>query len=192
MFSENVGSGMAFLRKLRMDFISAALSGIHVYSTPLLQGFDDVCGNEEAWLGAGTVSRVFLSSVVSIATAGGVVSLLSEAVSVTTPDVGVSDDTTDVELASCVADKVPADEVASGPAVAAVLLLELAVELSAGNTVVGSTKGTSARHWETSSSSLSSILFQPPRLWKADISRLVMRSMTLTALVTSWRGVGER
>ena len=165
MFSENVGSGMAFLRKLRMDFISAALSGIQVYSTPLLQGFDDVCDNEEAWLWVGTVPGVLLSSVVSIATTRGVVtSLLPEVVSVTTPDVGVSDDATDVELAFCVADRVPADEVASGTAVAPVFPLEPAEVLAAGITVVGSTKGTSARHCDTSSSSLSSILFQPPRL----------------------------
>ena len=30
MFSEKVCSGIAFFRKLRMDFIRAALSGIHV------------------------------------------------------------------------------------------------------------------------------------------------------------------
>ena len=85
MFSEKVGSGMAFFRKLRMDFMSAALSGIHVYSTPELNGLiNSGCTTE----GVAPEALPPAASVVSMATAGAPAPVVSMAT--TDVDVGSS------------------------------------------------------------------------------------------------------
>ena len=180
MFSENVGSGMAFFKKFRMDFMRAALSGMQVYSTPELNILPGVCCNERGAEFLLPLARG--DSVVSMVTSGVPVSMAT----VVVPDDPASADSQSVRVSLSVAEEPLAVPSLFPPPV--VVEEEEEEEEVEGRTVGGRRKGTSSRHWATSISSLSSILSQPPRLWKADISRLVMRSMTLTALVTSWRG----
>ena len=175
MFSENVGSGMAFFKKFRIDFMRAALSGIHVHSTPELNALPAARVNN--WgvksLFPAATDAPPVASVVSIATTG---------VSVSTVTAGVSDDPASAELLLFPVSL----SVAKGMLLVSALPPSAAdEEEEEGRTMDGRRKGISPRHCATSISSRSSILSHPPRLWKADISRFVMRSMTLTALVTS-------
>ena len=173
MFSENVGSGMAFFKKFSIDLMRAALSGIHVLSTPELNALPAARVNNwgvESLFPAATDAPP-VASVVSIATTG---------VSVSTVTAGVSADPTSAELLLF--------PVSLSVTKGTLLLSTLPPpdeEEEEGRTVDGRRKGTAPRHCATSISSRSSILSHPPRLWKADMSRFVMRSMTLTARVTS-------